>query len=81
MPTDSAFKAAGLEAGFTDAATMTDVEAALARGGEAGGADIAIVPLSSYVASYERLRALAPRSCSSSAGRAAARRCLATASR
>jgi hypothetical protein len=57
---DGAYRAAGLEAGFSHAASMEDVESALARGGEAGGADLAIVPLSSYVASYERLRALSP---------------------
>lgn len=56
-----AFKAAGLEAGFAGAAAMDEIESALARGGgEAGGADLAIVPLASYVASYERLRALSP---------------------
>ena len=44
---------------FTSVATMTDIEAALAKGGgEPTGADLAIVPLSSYVASYEKLRAL-----------------------
>ncbi|HWO21651.1 MAG TPA: hypothetical protein VNO30_22935 [Kofleriaceae bacterium] len=57
---DGAYKAAGLEASFTHAASMEDVESALAKGGEAGGADLAIVPLASYVASYERLRALSP---------------------
>jgi hypothetical protein len=57
---DGAYKAAGLEASFGHAASMEDVESALAKGGEAGGADLAIVPLSSYVASYERLRALSP---------------------
>jgi hypothetical protein len=58
---EGAFKAAGLQAGFGNAASMEDVESALARGGgEAGGADLAIVPLASYVASYERLRALSP---------------------
>jgi hypothetical protein len=40
---------------------MEEIEGALARGGgEPGGADLALVPLSSYVASYERLRALSP---------------------
>jgi hypothetical protein len=57
---EGAYRAAGLEAGFGHAASMEDVESALARGGDAGGADLAIVPLSSYVASYERLRALSP---------------------
>src|SRR5262245_12841406 len=57
----SAYKAAGLETSFTSAATMDDIASALAKGGgESGGADIAIVPLASYVAAYERLRALAP---------------------
>lgn len=46
---------------YTGASSIEDVEAALARGGgDAGGADLAIVPLAQYVASYERLRALAP---------------------
>ncbi len=57
---ERAYKAAGLEAGFASAASMDEVESALARGGEAGGADLAILPLASYVASYERLRALSP---------------------
>ena len=55
----SAFKTAGLDVGFANAATIDELEAALARGGgEATGADIAILPLSTYVASYERMRAL-----------------------
>jgi hypothetical protein len=46
---------------FGSAASMDDIAHALARGGgEPNGADIAIVPLASYVAAYERLRALAP---------------------
>jgi hypothetical protein len=58
---EAAYKAAGVEASFANAGAMDDIESALARGGgEAGGADLAIVPLSSYVASYERLRALSP---------------------
>jgi hypothetical protein len=58
---DDAYKAAGLEAGFANATSMDEVESALAKGGgESGGADLAIVPLASYVASYEKLRALAP---------------------
>ncbi len=56
-----AFKAAGVDAAFAAVGTMDEVEAALAKGGgEAGGADVAFVPLASYVASYERLRALSP---------------------
>jgi hypothetical protein len=46
---------------FGNAATVDDLARALARGGgEPTGADIAIVPLASYVAAYERLRALQP---------------------
>ena len=57
----SAYKTAGLEVSFANATSMDEVEAALARGGgDATGADLAIVPLSSYAASYERLRALTP---------------------
>ena len=49
------------QASFTSVATMEEIESALAKGGtDATGADIAIVPLSSYVASYEKLRALSP---------------------
>jgi hypothetical protein len=57
---NSAYKSAKLDVTFASATSMEDVESALAKGGGAGGADIAIVPLSSYVASYERLRALSP---------------------
>lgn len=57
----SAFKAKNLDVSFTNAASLEDLESALAKGGaEPTGADIAIMPLSSFVASYERLRALAP---------------------
>lgn len=45
---------------YANASTMDEIESALAKGGAAGGADVAIMPLSSYVASYERLRALSP---------------------
>ena len=55
-----AFKAGGVEVAFAAATSMDELEGALAKGGEAGGADIALVPLASYVASYERLRALSP---------------------
>ncbi len=48
------------ETTYANAASMDEIESALAKGGAAGGADIAIMPLSSYVASYERLRALSP---------------------
>ncbi len=57
----SGFKAKNLEVSFGNAATVEEIESALAKGGgEATGADIAIMPLSSFVASYERLRALSP---------------------
>jgi hypothetical protein len=59
--TVSSYKMANLDASFLNAPAMEDVESALAKGGAVpGGADIAIMPLSSYVASYERLRALSP---------------------
>jgi hypothetical protein len=59
--TASAYKTAGLDASFSNASSVDDIASALAKGGgEAGGADIAILPLASYVASYERLRALSP---------------------
>jgi len=55
----SDFKTAGLDVSFANAANVDEIESALAKGGgEATGADIAIMPLSSYVASYERMRAL-----------------------
>jgi hypothetical protein len=56
----SAYKVAGLDVAFTNATSIDEIESALAKGGANGGADIAILPLSSYVASYERLRALQP---------------------
>ena len=57
----SSYKMAGVDASFLNAPSMEDVESSLAKGGAvAGGADIAIMPLSSYVASYEKLRALSP---------------------
>jgi hypothetical protein len=57
----SEFTAAGLEVHVTAVDAMTAVEGALARGGgDKDGADIAVVPFSDLVASYERLRALSP---------------------
>jgi hypothetical protein len=56
-----AFGAAGITVELAVADRMSAVEAALARGGaDKDGADVALVPLPSFVASYERLRALAP---------------------
>lgn len=50
-----------LEVAFDIADGMEGVRRALARGGEKeDGADIAVVPLPSFVASYEELRALKP---------------------
>jgi hypothetical protein len=59
---DSAFAEAGVQVEFSAADNMQMVREALARGGAAkSGADIAIVALPSFVASYENLRALKPR--------------------
>lgn len=56
---DGAFAKAGLDVRLSPVDTMAIVESALARGGaDKDGADIAIVPLPAFVASYERLRAL-----------------------
>lgn len=55
----SDFSAAGLEVHIAPTDSTATLEAALARGGEdKEGADIAILPLPTFVASYERLRAL-----------------------
>lgn len=56
------FADAGFQTRISAVASMADVEAALARGGADAerGADVAVVPLPSFVASYERLRALEP---------------------
>jgi len=55
----SEFSAAGLDVRLAVAQSVSALEAALARGGEdKDGADIAILPLPTFVASYERLRAL-----------------------
>ncbi|MFO0592383.1 MAG: hypothetical protein U0441_32870 [Polyangiaceae bacterium] len=55
----SDFSAAGLEVHIAPTDSTSMLEAALARGGEdKDGADIAILPLPTFVASYERLRAL-----------------------
>jgi hypothetical protein len=57
----SAVRAGGIEATVDVVAAERDVEARLARGGgDADGADVAVVPLPDLVASYERLRALEP---------------------
>ena len=57
----SDFLAAGVDTRIVTTDVMNVVEAALARGGaDKDGADVAIVPFSQFVASYERLRALTP---------------------
>jgi len=57
----SAVRSAGLEARVDVVAGPRDVEGQLARGGaDPAGADLAVVPLPVFVASYERIRALEP---------------------
>jgi len=57
----SAFAPSGLDVRLSVSNAMSNVEEALARGGgDSTGADVAIVPLPSFVEAYERLRALAP---------------------
>lgn len=58
---ESLFKKSNLTVHFSGYRSMKGVEAALARGGDdQRGADVAILPLPSLVASFERLRALKP---------------------
>lgn len=58
---DAPLRKRGLDAQITVAEGTREVEQALARGGaDAAGADVAVVPLSAFVASYERLAALSP---------------------
>lgn len=55
----SAFGQAGVKVSLSVAAAMPEVERALASGGgAAGGADLALLPLSELVNAYDRLRAL-----------------------
>lgn len=57
----SEFSAAGLTVHLAAVDGMASVEAAMARGGaDKDGADVALVALPSFVASYEKLRALSP---------------------
>jgi hypothetical protein len=57
----SVFMAEHLDVRIAVADAMGPIEAALARGGaDENGADVAIVPLPSFVAAYERIRALSP---------------------
>lgn len=58
---ESKFSGAGLQVHFSPVTDESDIEAKLGLGGESeGGADIALMPLPAFVASYERLRALSP---------------------
>lgn len=58
---DSAFAAAGLDVSFSSVVDAEEIEIRLGRGGaDERGADVALVPLPAFVASYERLRALSP---------------------
>lgn len=57
----SQFSQAGLAVELTIAKTSDELAAQLARGGgSTEGADVALLPLPTFVASYEQLRALAP---------------------
>jgi hypothetical protein len=57
----SATREAGLDLDVKVATSESDIENRLARGGaDPEGADVAVLPLPSFVASYERLRALEP---------------------
>jgi hypothetical protein len=57
----SEFRRVGLTVEFAVALTPDELAARLARGGGVvDGADVALVPLPTFVASYEQLRALAP---------------------
>lgn len=57
----SAFAPGGLDVRLSVSNGMSNIEEALARGGgDSSGADVAVVPLSSFVEAYERLRALSP---------------------
>lgn len=58
----SLYKRGGLEVHFRSSTKVVELERALARGGvDERGADVAIIPLPVFVASYEQLRALSPR--------------------
>lgn len=57
----SVFAPSGLDVRLSVSTAMRNIEEALARGGkDASGADVAIVPLPSFIEAYERLRALSP---------------------
>lgn len=57
----SAFSSAGLDVTFSSVVDAEEIEVRLGRGGDdERGADVALMPLPAFVASYERLRALSP---------------------
>jgi len=57
----SQFLEAGLDVSFASVSDAEQVEVRLGRGGkDERGADVALMPLPAFVASYERLRALSP---------------------
>lgn len=57
----SRFRDVGLQVTFSAVSEVTEIEARLSRGGDdEKGADVALMPLPAFVASYERLRALSP---------------------
>lgn len=57
----SRFRDAGLHVSFAPVVDAAEVEVRLSRGGaDEHGADVALMPLPMFVASYERLRALSP---------------------
>ena len=59
--TEHAFGKAGLPVTFSSVTSTEAIEVRLGRGGsDENGADIALMPLPAFVASYERLRALSP---------------------
>jgi hypothetical protein len=58
---ESRFRGAGLEVAFAPVIDAAEIETRLSRGGaDERGADVALMPLPAFVASYERLRALSP---------------------
>ncbi len=57
---ERAFVDAGVALSLSATSDPAELEARLGRGGVAGGADVALMPLPVFVASYERLRALSP---------------------
>src|SRR5690606_1323091 len=58
---DSRFRAAGLDVTFSAVTDVAEIQTRLSRGGaDDHGADVALLPLPAFVASYERLRALSP---------------------